>query len=397
MMPLKKNTRPILGFFVFIYIFSIHMTDTFSYNEKIPIYMFASLFIIITSVKKINLSIYGIEDYFLLLFVGWILFISLFNLNDKSFNYVMTYVYILLILYLFLKGLFYRNITIDFMLKANYYGTFFLVFFLIFEFSAQIFFDFDIQEYLPRRRDASATFLNLFYRSYGFSTEPGIVAYYLSTLGLISVWYIIYRINISKIKLTLLLVSFILAEVTIYSAAGIVALTIGFILSTLVLLNKKKIYKLILMIFSISVLLQLFSETIYTYTYPIINKISLSASSGSGADRLGRWTNAINQIQEHPITGIGLGGISANGDPSPVSWYLFLMVETGILSIIFLFIFYLFVAINIYSSNVDGKNILLASFIAGVLHLSVISTFHYPFIFLNIILISIIIKKSYTN
>ena len=41
----------------------------------------------------------------------------------------------------------------------------------------------NLQEMMPRFKDASANYLEVYNRGYGFSTEPGIVAYYFNTLG----------------------------------------------------------------------------------------------------------------------------------------------------------------------------------------------------------------------
>jgi len=337
---------------------------------------------------KIPKDAFNYGDTLIAILLLLILFSGIIHTNSKTLNYIGTYLFIFLILYFFLKLSFIKQNSAEYFLRINFYAIVFLCSFLIVEFMLKYLFSINIQDFLPRRRETTATFLGTFPRSYGFSTEPGVVAYYLTTMGMVAFYYVFEKSRLSKLKKAAFVLLFLFAEISIYSTTGITALIVAWITTNILLpiksdkirLNKYSLFIIIsiflLFIFKFNEIFSLFS--------PIINKLSLIGAS-SAIDRRERWLNALNMISDNPLTGIGIGGLSAQGKPSPINWYLFLGVETGILTVIVLWGFYIYVLVKMLYSKLNGKKYFLIGFIGATIHLFAISSFQYPFIFLLLI------------
>jgi len=381
--------------FVYLFFFFLSWTDLLSIQNKIPLSIIFGIIIIILyfiGYKKIYLSIYELEDFFVLGLVVWVLLSGFIQPNEKSLNYILTYLLILFFLFIVLKSILYTTTPLNILLKANFYGVYFTLFFVIIEFILNTLFDVHIQDYLPKRREATATIGGYIYRSYGFATEPGVVAYYFSTLGLIALWYIFFKSDYSKSIKKALTIIFIIGDLTLYSSTGVFAILFGLFFSTII--NIKSIIKNTFRIILIGGILVIFSSYITETMTPLYNKVIYMSQNKSGQMRLERWKESVDTISSNPVLGMGIGYLSANNKGSPISWHLFLMEETGILSGFLIFLYYIFFFFRIKTSKIKGKNLILTSFIAGIIHLSVISTFQYPFLFIAIILITIILKEN---
>lgn len=387
---------------IFFYIISQSWTDFFKINGKIPIYMLFSLPIIfnVFRLKEIKKNTYDIGDLSIVLLIIYICIISLFNFNSKTLIYLFTYSYILGGLYFIMKCVLLNKVSGNKLLKINYYGVYITLHYILIEFISLNFFGINIQNFMLRNRKNTATFLGKFTRAYGFSTEPGVIAYYLTTLGMLALFYIFYISNFSWKKKLYLSLVFILGEFFIYSTTGIFAILIGIFICFFVkfkISKKRYLNKLIknMMIILFLVILIFYNvDLLSEYLLPIFNKISKISEIGSGSKRIERWKEAIAIIQNNPITGIGLGAFSSRGEGSPISWYLFMAAETGIFSLVFLFIFYLSKFLLLVRSEIKGSGFMIVGLVGGIIHLAVISTFQYPYIFLYIIIIETYLKNQ---
>lgn len=398
-------------------IFFLSWTDSFSIGSKLTLSNICILSLVfiflfektIGKNKELKINILKIED--LLLFIG-VLFVGisgLINPNSKTINYIGAYFYVFIITFIFLKIILYQNVKYKEIFITNTIAIIFLSFFLLLEFVLGFFMSFDIQQYIPRHRETSAIFNGL-PRSYGFATEPGVVAYYLNTLGPIAFYSLWNLMNIGFWKKLFYSVVLVLGWVTTFSAAGIGFLLIGIIVFCLSkifslkfkLVKKHFIITLNITLVSFVILLIIVSynnnmNTIFNFIEPMKQKIAFDTSVGSSTDRLGRWNTAIDMIVQNPIVGIGPGMLSYSGLGSPTNWYLFLTLEGGLVTILPFLLFLFISLVKILKSKIEFKSYFLIGFMAGVGHLSVISTFQYVFLWFLILLFNIANEQSSKN
>lgn len=337
-------------------------------------------------------KVYQYEDLFLLLGYSGILLSAAINPGPKTLNYLLGYLYVFLIAYLIFKGLFYLELDTEEFLTANLLGVFFVALFSITELFLEHPFGINIQTQIvriARTREAPATIAGIS-RSYGLATEPGILAFYFETLGIIAVWKLI-RTNLSKIVKSFLISIILLGWLFTFSAASVVAMTLAlFFTSFLLLLSKLKIRKMkfsLTIVILVLIVLALFFYILNTNRVNLINPILSKISNVGSSARMNHWFEGLDQLSKRPLFGAGMGNISARrGGLSYINWYLFLATEGGLLSFIPFFSFLLFSGLRILNSKVKGKFWFLTAFVAGVAHLAVISTFFHPFLWILLII-----------
>ncbi|WP_418790839.1 O-antigen ligase family protein [Phosphitispora sp. TUW77] len=337
------------------------------------------------------------EDLFVLIFIASLIFSGFINPNAKTVNYIGAYFLIFIFEYLILKGAIYKNININELLKVNMIAIIFLGIFIILEFSLNYYLGINIQDFLPRSRMNTAIYGGIFPRSYGFATEPGVAAFYFNTLGPIGLWYLWKKERIKKYKKLILSIIVTVAFITTFSSAGIVFFILSFLIVSLLNLHRisrkkirlKRVINLIPILLFIMITLAFNLEIINkfeAFINPILSKMSLNTQVGSVSDRLSRWERGLDSIKDKPIFGSGLGSTTLSGYGSSTNWYMFLTVETGLIGILPVLIFLVLIFIRLMKSKNESRNIYLFSFIAGILHFSVISTFYHPFLWLLIII-----------
>ena len=195
---------------------------------RIPVIILSLLFVLalirLFANQKINYYTFRFEDTLLLLFITFYTLSAIINTNKLCANYILAYVYTLLISYILFKILILEFISMDKLYKANFFGVLLSSSFIVLNFCSEILLSFSIQEWLPRYKDATATITNnifTLYRGYGFSSEPGVACYYLNVLGPIAIWFLFKKTNINKaIKISLLII-IIFGWFLTFSAAGI--------------------------------------------------------------------------------------------------------------------------------------------------------------------------------
>jgi hypothetical protein len=119
---------------------------------------------------------------------------------------------------------------------------------------------------------------------------------------------------------------------------------------------------------------------------PIFNKIFLIGDSGSAFSRVSRWKVGLTDFSTSPFYGNGSGYYSAQGINSVISWYLLLLVEGGLLVLLPLLIFLVLVLARICRYRSKFQFAYMVGFVAGISHLSVISTFFIPALWLLLVI-----------
>ena len=258
--------KSILQTLICSYIFFVSWTDAYSLAPNLPISILILLVIIgiyfasIVGKRKISHHIYKTEDLFVIACLIGVCLSGIANWNEKTLSYILAYFCVLILGYLVLKGIAYKNASYYALLKINTIAVIFISFFTASEFLIELLTNFDIQTLIPRENVARATYLGQFSRSYGLAHEPTILAFYLNTLTPIALWTLWKGKSICKFTVTIsnlikssipLLVVF--AWLTTFSAA-MVFLPIGFLITTLLIcshnysinLSRKYIAKIIL-------------------------------------------------------------------------------------------------------------------------------------------------------
>lgn len=390
----------------FLYIFFASWSNAYKLGRYLPIPNLLAIFLSIAFILyllsvslriKFNYMQYRKEDLLLLLCLFMLSFSGILHLNEKTINYLLAYSFTFIISYLLLKGVFCKFVTAQNALKVNSIAILFVSLFLVVEFGLRYFFSFNIQDFIPRTVDAQATYLTIFNRSYGFSNEPTNVAMYLNILAPIGLWQLWMWRRKHKLILKLFLTFLVVfGWLTTFSAAAVVSLTVSMFLSVglMWLCNPQSLFRLrtstILCFFVVVVCVisiatnERISATISEFAQPIIQKITLQR--GGEGSRISRWQNDIQEIEARPVIGHGPGYRSSKLGSSSVNWYLFILLEGGIASLIPLLLFIGCSALRILNSFVPGKYFFLVGFLAGAIHLSAVSTFYDPFLWLLLIL-----------
>ncbi len=410
---MKSKSNLLLRNLICAYIFFASWTDSFSLSEKLPLHIvilgaIVVVFIIAFLNGKKNLSrAYKPEDFLVILcFIG-VCLSGLLNPNGKTVNYVIAYFAVFIIGYLLLKGIVAQNINWQTLLKINTIALIFVALFTIFEFLIEFLTGFDIQTFIPRENPARATYLLRFPRAYGFAHEPTILAFYFNTLGLIGLWKLWYWNSIGRVfhrywlKIPLTLIA-IFAWLSTFSAAGFVFLPCSIILANCLkkrhnfsrTISPRLIFLVVLSIVIVTILFSIVSlnifqsrEIINEYTDPLLTKVTLQDDKHVNI-RVTAWITSLDNIRRSLVFGIGVGHQSDSGLNSSFNWYLFLMLEGGLISFLPIAVFLCISFLRIAMSNVQGKLWFMTGFLAGAMHLLVIATFYHPFLWILLILFS---------
>jgi O-antigen ligase len=398
--------RKITVLFLLGYFFFQSWTNAFSLHPRLPIHVvFCGLsvtsFIIYVFVrrKSIRLGVLSKEDIFAPLLVLIITIVSLINPRPDSINYVAAYTYVFLFAFIGIKISSYNILSRDEIKDAILYGALVTSIGSILEFTIEFGVGFDLAGYLFRTKQAPAKVGGLLPRSMAFSTEPGILAFYLETLGLVSLGEIIRRAwsNLTKcLGVATIIVGWALS----FSAGSVVAIGVGGFtaLSIKWARHPRPLRRVALILLIPATLLS--GATVLGYASGTIlegvaNKVTLQVDeSKSAGTRFQRWEKGLQKVAKRPLFGEGPGTASSEGRVSNNNWYLFIAVEGGLLSLIPVILLLLAKLFKIINSDLGEKYWFLAAFMAGSVHLFAISTFFHPFLWTLIITYDILIYQS---
>lgn len=384
--------RRITSFFLLSYLFFQSWTNAFSFHALVPLHViFGTLSIttfilyVLATKQRIRIGVLQIEDIFVGVLLASLTFAALVHPRETSFNYIAAYTYVFAIGYVGVKVAMYNFISTQSILNWVLLGALVTAFGSIVEFVVEYGIGFDLGPYLFRFKQADALFGQIFPRSMAFSTEPGILAFFLETLGLVSIGIIVSRTWSSLYKavgITVIVLGWTLA----FSAASVAALGIsGLVVLSIKWVRTGKIHLQLLpfLIIPLAVtgVMLIIAFARDTLLGDIIVKITLQGGeSGSASVRMQRWIEGLQKITERPLLGEGPGTAAASSEISNISWYVFLAVEGGLISLIPAAFFVASKLTRIAKSSLKIKYWFLTGAIAGTIHLAVISTFFNPFL-----------------
>jgi len=351
----------------------------------------------ITYSRKLSIKPYSEIDYLVPIFFIVFLISAIINQNESTQNYLIAYFFVFFVLYLFLKSALYSCSTSRQIYIANAWGIVFVGIFLSVNFILTTTGIINLQDMMPRIKDASATYNQTLIRGYGFSTEPGVVAFYLNTLGPIALWFIWSETKLPTIIKSLLVSFVFLGWLVTFSAAGFIFLLLSVIVTLVVLkiwANRAVIKKtsrkikvsIALSAFSLIVLISWASAQpiVQNFLYPIFLKLSLSENSSSAGHRVQRWSESLSMLFDKPFFGYGPRYFSAEGQSSALNWFLMLIIEGGFISFFIMSLFLFLVMVRMLKWAHPARTPFLIGFFAGCAHLTITSVFFHPFLWLLI-------------
>lgn len=390
----------IVRFLACCYLFFASWTEAFAIGPWLPLpSLFGFLAIALYFPLKGERMTFGAmrkEDFLLLLLVCAVTFSALVHPNDKTVNYLLAYFVTFLLLYLLMKQVFVSLVPAEKALGVNAAAVMLTAFFVVFvEFIPKTFLGFDIQQFTLRSVVADAAYLGIIPRAYGFSTEPTNLGFYFDTLGLVGLWH--FRAWAKDRRLLRRAGSslFAAAWLLTFSAAAMVALPFGILLAAFLLHGKKilslrhirpgRVVALGLVAAGLGMVLHSGSEALEDYASPLVYKIMLHDTDADS--RPEKWRRDLALIEKRPLLGQGPGASAAlSGSEGSVNWYLFMTLESGLISLLPAVLFLLFSLGRMVKTPFGGRYVFVAGFSAGILHLATVSRFYDPFPWLLLIL-----------
>jgi len=349
--------------------------------------------------RKVLVKIYKV-DLFIVIAFSLMCLNVLYNSTIKSANYLLAYGAVFGF-YLVYSALGLSKISSNEILKYNYYGISFICLFVILEVLGRSVVGFDIFEWIPRTKEATALFSIGYFRAYGLATEPTQLGNYFACFSPYAVWY---RSNIEGKRIGMYSVFLVIAALMTTSAA-LAAVVLSAMLIVLVITNQKlKTIKtvgiMLIALTTIFLLLAYFlgiGDVLLDAYDKVASKLNLTDDGKSVSLRMAQLSSGLSMIINHPFSGMGLGYLSSLGKDSSINWYVFLGAEGGIIILllfVFWFMFHLVNAILNYKKQRNEIFLFAAmSMYCGLAYFMFLSTFQNLYLLTSILLYRVILKN----
>ncbi|MDC0134422.1 hypothetical protein OAI36_00035 [Alphaproteobacteria bacterium] len=343
-------------------------------------------------------------DIFLVGAILLMTFLVLVVPTSKSGNYLMAY-YAVFASFIGFSIFGTVRVDLDTILRFSFYGVNFICVFLVVEVIGKSFLGFDVFEFIPRTKDATASIAGLIFRGYGLSTEPTQVANYFVCFMPMA---LLYKSRTGGVTSLFYPVFIFVCAALSFSAGFFLTLLAG--MCFYILISRQRLFSSIRSFWLVLLLVTLvvFSirlgggesadiiDTVFEY---LISKITLSGGTSVGV-RMLAVEMAFQELVESPFLGLGLGAWSARGQDSPMNWYLMIATESGIFV---LFLFLLWLGSQLLDAVLTYRKTGNATFLAcsvsifcGIAYFVFLSTFQNMFL-LTSLLIFRIAKYDYKN
>jgi len=220
---MNRFIRLLLYTYIFVasWTLAYKVGNWFSVPNIIVILLIPLYFINLLIKGKIKTAVYKVEDIFLFFSLSFIMISYL--VNNGNPNYILAYFFTFVIAYLIMKQIYYEFCNIEKLFKINTITIIFISVFIIVEFLGHYIFNVNIRKIMHFGAVPEATYLKVFHRSYGFSTEPTNLGYYINALGPIGLWNLYKTKTIKKGFKILITIVYIFGWITTFSAATFVS------------------------------------------------------------------------------------------------------------------------------------------------------------------------------
>lgn len=340
-------------------------------------------------------------DYLVLIAFCMMCLNVLYNPTFKSGNYLLAYGVVFGV-YLVYSAAGVNKVGTNGILKYNYYGINFICSFLVLEVIARSVLGFDIFQWIPRTKEATALVTPGLMRAYGLSTEPTQVGNYLACFVPYAVFY---RSKIARKSTLMYSIFLVVAAILTFSAALAAVILSGVLIGLVITKQKIKMIKWIVLVgivLAVGFALLIYSlgigDLLYLAYDKVAGKLVLSQDGGgSVGSRMTSLSAGVAMIMENPALGAGLGYASSLGQDSSINFYIFLASETG-LFVVALFVFwFVFHLVNaVLNHQQTGDEIFLyasISLYSGIAYLFFLSTFQNLYLLTSILFYRIILKN----
>lgn len=317
---------------------------------------------------------------------------GLVNPNDFTFNYIISYSFFWILSYFILSNIF---LTVDhtLVIKWLFFGWLFTVAFVCINFFINFFVGVSLQDLIPRMNETTALHFGI-NRAYGFSTEPGTLAFYLNCFYPIGLYYLKEKLKFGQSSLVLFSLLYVFAISLTGSATAAAVLIMFFSMYILykfaqIILRGstyKKILAFVYLTLSLIVVVGVIGYLFETFPFlfdSVISKLTMNENSRSVSARIDKLNHA-KYIMENfnLLLGAGPGYHSSVGMPGTGSWLFMIFLESGLVSFMSILIVVLIMFYRIFKIRDELSKYIFFSFIACNLHLLVISTFYHPYFFI---------------
>ena len=327
----------------------------------------------------------------------WVTLAGLYSPNTATAPTLAAYYFVFLVV---LGGtyLLAARVPLSYVMWANFFGVLLSVIFVHVEVWSNILIGWDIQEWIPRRgRDVLAIYSELgIRRAFGPAGEPGALAFYFNTLGLVGTAFFLRSSTAGSFLKIGYVALFSVAYLLTFSAGGIGSLIAGVLVggTLLILIGRWRkswgVPKWVMFaLFPAALVIMVVGSRLGG----VLDKL-LFRDVRMGSGRLERWTEVVQVIAGNPILGNGPGWYSAKGETTAVNWYLHLAAESGIPAVVLVLALFGTVLLVVLRSRVRERAILAIALIAGYVNLSTQSGFFHPFLWLTIVVALLAVKEE---
>lgn len=329
------------------------------------------------------------EDLYLVgfLILVWISFLFGYR-EQRSFNHSLAYTNSVLF-YFFLSKYVITSlkISVNEISKIIYWSFLTSSFIIISDFIGKNYFNYSIRD-LFSTVDGATSNMDYFIRAKlfrvgGVAEEPGHMAFFYNIYFGISLYYL-HIVN-SKLKYSLIIVLFGLAQFAMFSNAGI-ALPIIAVLFIFVFdkvnnlkLSKRELSSILLLGFSVFLIFFLTRYKEYSQLFQsFIDKTMFDEGPGytSSGARLHHWSRALTNFVKHPVFGNGPGYGVQEDKEGYLNVYLTILSDVGIVAFLFFLSFQWSIIAKALRSNREIRRFLYFCIITSFLHLFIIADFY---------------------
>jgi O-antigen ligase len=260
------------------------------------------------------------------------------------------------------------------------------------EFMLRNVWDFRIEQYLYRslRPTEIAAFGGDIVRARSFTEEPGAFALFVITLAPVAVFGIL---KWRRKRYAVLFVTLAVAALAIsFSAGGVVGATFALLTGGLVYVTRAKVkwfamHRLIFVVLLILPAIGIVMISTGDLLDPIISKLTLQ-SPVVQEQRVDRWATGVALFYQEPVLGHGFGSIwLLNDGVSFINWYVDILVETGLVGFVLMWIFLVATLFRAYRLESNAAPFYVAGLMGALVQYAAISTFWYPWIWFVVILV----------
>jgi len=227
----------------------------------------------------------------------------------------------------------------------------------------------------------------VFIRARGFMGESAMLALFLNTFVPMS--FVHLRRTVGTVPAVLFLLVAAAASAVTFSVAAVAFIALGLLLALAMYVYDRGVVfvsvRWTVAVVCLSLLVGVVAAQLPVDVWrQVADKMTLVNDPASGYDRMRHWLDAAPVAAEHPLLGTGIGSTSAELGGGVISFYLTMLKEAGLpsLMLIVAFLVAVFRQILLLPRWDPYKYAYAASFAAAVCHYAIISDIWYPWFWL---------------